>query len=322
MVHPFLVILLSGLLAQSIAPEKPRPLTASSSHLLQVPPFSATGVIQCDRDFNTYYHVFNGSYRQASILSFSLSGEKSTLYKLPDDIVDEMSFIDFSVSPDGVLKVLAGDKDYHPIVFGFSGDGRMISQAKLDVPAKIVGEHFSVFLNGTILFYGYYGREAAKDLAGKRYLALFKPSGTLIKQIDKAGLGEMNPGEQATHLPEGGAAIGADGNVYVLSSDKVLVVSPSGQIQRRIPFTKPGPEFSSLSVQYSEGLLAISFAKAEGKKLEFRYLVINASDGEKFGLYEPSEETGNNNVCFSRHDGFLFSTVKNDRINFVTAPLR
>jgi hypothetical protein len=35
-----------------------------------------------------------------------------------------------------------------------------------------------------------------------------------------------------------------------------------------------------------------------------------------------AEETGNTNVCFSRHDGFLFFTVKNDRVTLVTAPVR
>jgi hypothetical protein len=36
----------------------------------------------------------------------------------------------------------------------------------------------------------------------------------------------------------------------------------------------------------------------------------------------PTEETGNNNVCFSRREGFLFVTVKDNRLNLITAPIR
>jgi hypothetical protein len=318
-----LALLMSGLSAQDASPQmSPRSLKASGSHLLQVSPFRADGVIQCDEDSATYYHLFTGSYSRTVILRFSVSGDESKLYKLPSELADTTSFIDFSVSPDGSVSALVGDHEFHPIVFGFNSDGNVSSQAKLEVPEHVVGEHFAVFPNGTMLFYGYYGRQADKDVIGKRYAGLFKPSGQLLKKLDKVDLGDMKIDQLGTRLPDGGATVGKDGNVYVLATDKVVVVSPSGQIQRKIPFTKPDPGFSASNVQYSEGLLAISFAKPENMNFVFRYLVVNASDGEPLGLYEPTKETGDNNVCFSRHDGFLFLTVKNDRINFITAPLR
>src|SRR5579859_4429788 len=273
----FLVLLVSGLLAQDTLPNKPRPLTASSTHQLQVPPFGAAGVVQCDENSATYYHLFSGSYSRTVILRFSLSGEKSTLYKLPDDLAGTTSFIDFSVSPGGEVSALVGDSEFRPIVFRFDSDGNVSSQTKLEAPEQVVGEHIAVFPNGTMLFYGYYGRQAKKDLIGKRYAGLFKASGELLKRLDKLDLGEMKIDQQGTHLPEGGATVGRDGNVYLLSSDKVLVVSPSGQVQRKISFSKPDPEFSAFSVQSSDGLLAISFAKPGKKELMFRYLVVNAS---------------------------------------------
>jgi hypothetical protein len=132
----------------------------------------------------------------------------------------------------------------------------------------------------------------------------------------------MKLDQRESHLPEGGATIGKDGNVYLVAADKVLVVSPSGQIQRKIPFTRPDPSFSVSSVRYSDGLLAISFAKPGKPEIVFQYLVVNALDGTPVGLYKPTDETGNNSVCFSRHDGFLFFKVKDGRISLISAPLR
>jgi hypothetical protein len=151
---------------------------------------------------------------------------------------------------------------------------------------------------------------------------LFHPSGKLLKQLDrlreKAKLDSAGPGRFA----EGAATIGRDGNVYLLATNKVLVISPSGKLKREISFVKPASEFSAITVQYSDGLLAISFAKPEQPAILYQYLVVNASDGSPLGLYETTDETGNNNVCFSRHDGFLFMTFEHDRVKLITAALR
>lgn len=324
MFSALLISLLIGLSPQDASPQLvPRPLKASSTHLSQAPLFGAVGVIQCDANSNVYYHLYTVSYRRTEIMRLSMSDDKSILYKLPNDLADTMSFIDFSVSQDGDVNLLVGDQEFRPIVFSFNSEGGVSSHVTLEVPEHMIGEHIAVFPNGTMLFYGFYGRQADKELVGKRFVGLFKPSGQLLKRLDKLDLGEMNIEQRSTRLPEGGAIIGRDGNAYLLTADKMLVVSSSGEIQRIFPFKKPDPEFVAASLQYSDGLLAISFAKPATKpNLLFLYLVINASNGDPLGLYEPTDETGNSNVCFSRHDGFLFDTVKNGRAVFVTAPLR
>jgi len=151
---------------------------------------------------------------------------------------------------------------------------------------------------------------------------LFQPSGKLLKQLDrlreKAKVDPPEPGRFA----EGAATVGRDGNVYLLTANKVLVISASGRLKKEITFTKPGPEFSAVTVQYSDGWLAISFAKPEKPAILYQYLVVNASDGYPLGLYETTEETGNDNVCFSRHDGFLFMKFEHNRVKLITAPLR
>ena len=119
-------------------------------------------------------------------------------------------------------------------------------------------------------------------------------------------MGDIDLAPPAHHIPEGAATIGKDGNAYLLSSDKVYVISASGQIQKKIPLAKPDGGFSAMGLQYSEGLLVVSFAKQGKPEALFQYAVLNASTGAPLGLYAPTGETGNTNVCFSRREGFLF----------------
>lgn len=318
-----LILLLGGLLTQNVAsPLLPRPLKASGTKQLEVPSFGTYGHTQCDQDLSMYDHLATGAYRHTEILRTSSSGNESTLYTLPDEFARKTVFTDFSVSPRGDVVALVElvEKPGHFITVDFDSDGKVSSQAELELPEHIFGDHISVFPNGTRLFVGHFTADAPSDLKGKRYVGLFQSSGKQLKRLEQ--LNEAVRGPQENRLSDGDTTIGADGNVYLLTSDKVLVVSPSGEIQRKITFTKPDPDFSAARVQYSEGLIVVSFAKARKTELMFQYLVVNASNGDPLGLYAPTEETGSENVCFNRHDGFLFLKVKSNRLNLITAPLR
>jgi len=314
-----LLLLVSGLLVQEASsPILPRPLKVSAIKRLETPAFGTFGNTQCDDNLSMYDHLATGSYRHTEILRTSASSNESTLYKLPEEFANT-AFIDFSVSPGGDVVALVERKG-HFITFDFDSDGRVTSHAELELPEYVTGDHLSVFSNGTRLFAGHYRADAPPDLKGNRYVALFQPSGKLLQRLEE--LGDVVKEPQENRLPDGAITIGGDNNVYLLTADKVLVVSPSGQIERKITFTKPDPDFSAVRVQYSEGLVVVSFAKAGKPETIFQYLVMNAWNGDILGLFVPTEETGNNNVCFSRHDGFLFLKVKDNRENIITASLR
>ena len=322
MFSALIVLLMSGLSVQDASPQlSPRPLRPSGSHELQIPTFGAYGEAQCDDDSSMYFHLETVSYRRTVLLRISQSGNESTLYKLPDEFADTMSFTDFSVSPDGNVKALVSDREFQPIAFAFDSDGRVSSQVKLEVPEHVVGDHIAVFPNGSTLFAGHYRSDAPQDLRGKRYVGLFQDSGKLLKRLDSVNDDTQLQPDPA-RFREGGEIIGRDGNVYLLTSDQVVVISPSGGILRKISFAKPEAGYSAVRLQYSDGLLVISFAKPAKPEVMYRYSVLDALDGSPFGLYEPTEETGNSNVCFSRHDGFSFLPVKNGRVTLVIAPLR
>lgn len=323
MLFVLLALLMSGLAAQDASLQlSPRPLKASSIKKLEVPSYGTFGQPQCDDNSSIYEHLATGSYRNTVILRTSFSGTESTLYKLPDEFAQSTAFTDFSVTPDGNVTVLVENEQGHSVRFDFDGDGNVTSHSQLELTEQVRGDNIAVFPNGTLLFSGHYRPSAPPDLRGKRYMGVFQASGKLLRKLDLSGVGDIKLDRPPAYIPEGGATIGRDGNVYLLTPDKVLVISASGVIQKKIPFTKPDPEFSAVALQYSEGLVAISFGKQRKSEAIFRYLVVNASSGEPLGLFEPTEETGNNNVCFSRRDGFLFVTVKNDRLHIVTAPLR
>jgi hypothetical protein len=323
MLFALLTLLMSGFAAQDGLPHlSPKPLKASASKKLEVPSYGTFGQAQCDDNSSMYDHLATGSYRTTVILRTSFSGTESTLYELPDEFAQSTAFTDFSVTPDGSVTALVENEQGHSVRFDFDGDGKVTSHSELELTEQVKGDNIAVFPNGTLLFSGHYRSTAPPNLKGKRYLGIFQASGKLLRRLGPPGVSDIKLDQAPSHIPEGGATIGRDGNVYLLTPDEVLVISASGAIQKRISFTKPAPEFSAVALQYSEGLIAISFVKQGKTEAIFQYLVMNASNGEPLGLYEPTEETGNNNVCFSRREGFVFVIVRNDRLNMVTAPLR
>ncbi|HEY2913720.1 MAG TPA: hypothetical protein VGK21_10205 [Candidatus Angelobacter sp.] len=318
-----LTLLMSGLTAQNALPQvSPRPLKVSAIKKLEVPPFGAFGQTHCDDDLSMYDHLATGSYKQTVILHTALSGNESTLYKLPEEFADSTAFMDFSVTPDGNVTALVEDEQGHSIRFDFDSEGKVSSHAQLDLPDQVAGDKIAVFPNGTMLFSGHYRRGAPSDVKGKRYLGLFQSSGKLLRRVNETGMGDIDLDPPAHHISEGAVTIGKDANAYLLGPDKVYVISASGLILKKIQIGKPDGGFSAIELRYSEGLLVISFAKQGEHEAIFQYLVVNASTGEPLGLYAPTEETGNNNVCFSRRQGFLFVTVKDNRLNLITAPIR
>lgn len=310
-------------MAQNALPQdSPRPLKVSAIKKLEVPSVGTFGQTHCDDDLSMYDHLATGSYKQTVILRTALSGDESTLYKLPEEFADSTAFTDFSVTSDGKVTALVEDEQGHSIRFDFGSEGKVSSHAQLDLPDQVAGNKIAVFPNGTMLFSGHYRRGAPSNVKGKRYLGLFQPSGKLLRRVNETGMGDIDLDPPAHHISEGAATIGKDGNAYLLGPDKVYVISASGQILKKILIGKPDGGFSAIELRYSEGLLVVSFAKQGKTEAMFQYLVVNASTGETLGLYVPTEETGNNNVCFSRRDGFLFLTVKDNRLNLITAQIR
>ena len=93
---------------------------------------------------------------------------------------------------------------------------------------------------------------------------------------------------------------------------------------RKMPFEKPDPAVRAVQLNLSGGLAVITFFKTQNARpIHATFLVLDATTGERLGHYEPSEELGNNLLCFSPSDGFTFMRRDKDgKIKLQTALLR
>lgn len=311
----------TGEFAGARPPELPKELTASSVKSIQVPVFSSYGAAVCDGDGNLFFHLMAGTYGISPILRISPDGEKSTLYKVSQSDETKPSFMSFNVTPLGVVRELAESTEGN-VVLEFDSDGNVSSRTRLATPEHVSAQEFAAFENGSVLFYGYYNENAPEKLRGQRYVALFAPSGQLIKVIqdeEKLDLGVFN-----TTFQNGAATLGKDGYIYLVRQSEVLVISQSGEIVRRMPFEKNPRNASATKISYSGGLLAIVLSSSgkPGVAVARRYLVLDSSTGEERGYYAPSAQTSNIDVCFSRKEGFTFIHNTDGKMSLIYAALR
>ena len=295
-----------------------RQLHASSSKLLQVPTFSSYGEAQCDGDGNMFFHVAAGGFSGSRVIKIFADGEHSTVYEPSDKFTKDTAFRSFSVTPSGTVRQLI---ETHEGVFvvDFTQEGEMSGSTRLDLPEEVEPQDFASFDNGVIVFYGSYGEKASKNLLGHMYVGVFAPSGKLISRVQDPKNPDVN--ELSRSIKSGAVTLGKDGNVYLLRSSEIVALSQSGEVLRRMPFEHES-DYAATKITYSDGLLAISLTKVHKHEVFRRYVVLNASTGERRGYYEPSDETGNGDVCFSRKEGFTFTRVESGKVLLVSAQLR
>ncbi len=307
------------------SPEQtPITLQADSSRTVHVPDFSSQGDAKCDASGNMFFDVDDVSSNAGSLLEISRDGSRTSVYTPRGHSAgttgDGVQLMDFAVAPSGgVHELMQSQKEV--FVLDFDSDGDVKHRTRLEVPDHVEAKKLAVFDDGVMYFAGFFTRLAPVDQRGASYVALFESSGKLRTRL--TGYPAIKLAELGTKIPEGAALTAQDGNLYVLSPDKVTVVSENGDIVRSMPFTKPDPETSAVRLDVSEGLLSIVLAKTGKNHLEIRkYLVIYAVTGEKFGYYEASAELGNTDVCFSRTDGYAFTQGDNGQLKLINAHLR
>jgi hypothetical protein len=227
------------------------------------------------------------------------------------------------VTPSGELRVLAQGSDHATYVFRFDSDLGSTSKTKLELPDHIRVSSFATFESGTMLVTGYFGPKAEPQDQGKIYTAIFEASGKL-RAVVTAHFADFDFASIGKKLPEGGAAIGEDGFLYLLRPNEVVVISENGTIARRMRFEKPSPELIASRIDVSGGLIDIELLKDQGlgKELTAQFLVLNASTGKRVGLYHEPEPSFGSFVCFSRVEGFTFTTIRDDKLTLLTAQMR
>ena len=115
--------------------------------------------------------------------------------------------------------------------------------------------------------------------------------------------------------------------MYVLEEDKVLAVSQSGEIVRRIPLHPPEEGYQAWQLNASGGRLLVTFFKSpqkgeKGVRLIARYALFDLSSGQQLATYRPADELGNVLVCFSDEGLKFYRLNKDEYVELVTAPIK
>jgi hypothetical protein len=311
---------------QSTAPsaDEPRVLELSSPKPVPVPPFPPFGGSRCDSSGNLYFAVGGDTHLLGPLLEVSKDGTNSTAFAPPAPVkLDpraEVGFRDFAVTPSGRLyELLQNQNDQGIVAVEFDSDGSARHTTKLETPDRLQARSLAVFDDGAVLLQGFIRLRPGED-AARNYVAVFDASGKLRREL--TDFPDINLALLRGTLQDGGLAVGQDSNAYLLDANAVSVVSESGELVRRIPYTKPDPALVSRGLEVSEGLIAIRLLQVKGVEITKRYMVIRAEDGGTVGYYVLPEETEDFGMCFSRKQGFSFLTRQDTKLLLFSAPLR
>jgi len=305
--------------SKPVSQRQPRVLHRSSTKTTTVPEFGFVGLPQTDEDDNLYFQIGSPhSIPQFFRLVWSDEGS-SKIFGLPVEFTQNDP-IDFTITASGQVYVLTMDPKnlYHAFRLEPDGDAR---ETKLDTPKGLWLSALGVFDDDTILVVGHYGSDAPENLRGTQYAALFDSSGKWLSDLRKS-LSRRKP--IADTVPKyNGYTIraGADGNLYLLEPNSVLVISASGEVVRRLKFKKPDPEEDATGLSVSGGLLCIELQRVEiGKPVKPKFLMLGASTGKDLGYFAPPDEKAEW-IAFTKDAGFIFLEDQGDTVRFFTAAM-
>jgi hypothetical protein len=309
--------------AQIIHPVEKKTLTASSSTLTDVPTFSSFGPARCDSKGNLYFQVGEDSatYRAGVVMRLSKSSRMPTLFKAPTSASENLSFMEFTVTPSGQTWILEQTDKGSYEVFGFGSEDTTPTDIHLGIPEHLDITDFIVSELGPIFIGGFYHEQSPKTLRGQSFSALVDRAGKIIRDFGSEGQESIQLSEVRKKLHDGAGSTGPDGDFYFLQGSEIRVLSATGDLVRTIPVQKPEPELAAHYMTVTGSLISIQFVKADKDGMILsQYLVLDAGTGEPYALYTPSEELGNTAVCFSPN-GYTFLRVENGHIKFLSAPL-
>ncbi len=308
-------------IAQS--PWKPPPpalVESGTPKPVQVPQFTFWGVHQCDDESNVYAHAAP-SFRAKDVLKISGSTGEGSPFRLDNDEKERKDFSTFSVSPNGtVWFLLRADPNYYSV--HFSSNGSPQSATKLQVPDYLeIPDQFAVNNEGVIFLRGYFGASAAEKLRGKRYAALLDASGKVIHTLSEGG--DVDVQKIGLETWDGYVGAAANGRFYLFDPGKITILSPAGDVERTIPFSKPKPEQKIFKGEVSGGLIALWVSAPNKDEIwETQYLILDADTGEPRGVFAAPAAVGFITAsCFSREQGFTSLQNSHSQLSLLRAKL-
>ncbi|MGA9039078.1 MAG: hypothetical protein WB421_00960 [Terriglobales bacterium] len=273
-----------------------------------------------DSDGNVFIHP--DPFQDPQVLKISPKSSTTLLYKIPNDASSSLAFYDFNVTPSGTVWILANPFAKAELrAFKFDSGGSVKSSVTLEVPAGVQIKNFLALENDFLLVAGFYTDKAPASLHGHSFAGLFDDSGKVVRDLKDS----LSPVDLATVNKgpyEGGSAAGEDGNAYLLDDNKIIVLSPGGEITQRIHFVKPLPELKVEGLYVSGGEAAVILGRVnKNHSVEKSFLVLDLSSGDTLGWYSLGEDVHYGVVGFSRNEGFTFYSNDHGFIKILKAPL-
>jgi hypothetical protein len=202
-------------------------------------------------------------------------------------------------------------------VVKFSSDGSVQSTTQIHRQIReFVPYHLGIFGNGGILISG-----TAGDYQRRPFTAVFDATGHLIKKIYEPGDllyvdDSANVGNNA--ITDGEAATGPDGNVYLLRSTSpalIYVVSPAGEVLRRLHVDTKNPGFLPVNLKASASGLAIVYRKKHSRETLIKVVDYDGNEKEahSFDRNLPAEFFG----CYVPPSFFFTKTDVNKTLHLV-----
>jgi hypothetical protein len=311
--------------ARSVPVRQAQTLQVTSTRVLTMRGFGFYGVPLSDESGNLYLNENSGVFKLSQ-----LKESDSKMIQVPPDRsgADDSgldALVDFAVTPSGGLFMLAGDARGQHHIFSFDSDGNVKHDTKLETPEDVLIVNFAVFDNETILATGFYDRTAPKDLHGKSYAAILDQSGQVLKDMTRSILLDAVQVSSDSMGPVNSTYIrpGKDGNLYLLKPSAVLVISPGGEIVRRIKFAKSDPSTYAIGLRVADGMVSVELGDkpAPGPHPSPKYLVLDMATGKEYGYFAKPAEVKGRLASFSREEGFLFVSFEKSTFELISAKM-
>lgn len=273
------------------------------------------------------------------IRKLAVKSGKIVLYRLPPiDGYKRQFTSSFNVGPDGALFILVraqpGDtvlatKPRTYFIDKFDADGSFDSRVQLDGPSDDFDPHnFAVFADGRFLVLGI-SRNDAKSRNWSPFAGIFNPDGRFAARVEFTRASDVKfPGMTSESGGDTDAAAGSllavdlssmtsdpDGNVYITLAGtpmQVIVVSPSGEVEREVKLKAPAADLTAAESGVAEsGFVYVHFSRLSGAPPtvpDGMIGVFNVNTGQYDRLYQLPADAKKQavGVCGDSHGNFLF----------------
>jgi len=221
----------------------------------------------------------------------------------------------------------AGDSQGEVFVVEFAPDGSVKTKTKLATAPDTQSWLLAVFKSGEYLLTATTGKDNLTP-----FTAVFAADGRLVKKIyepeDEEARLKASPADWeprpvgsvggADFVRRGDVTAGSDGNVYLLhrtaSPALVYVISPAGEVLRKLRIDAGDSELLARSVKFYDGRLAIEFDRGFHFDTHQNRIKVTDLQGNSIADYRMRPVVGDHSLYLAGYgpEGFTFVPYEND----------